>query len=72
MAEAELATIARPYARAAFGFALDNEGGLAKWSRMLALLSAAMEESEFYLYEGSQKRIRTCLREVIGQILSQG
>ena len=45
MAEAELATIARPYARAAFGFALDNEGGLAKWSRMLALLSAAMEES---------------------------
>lgn len=42
MAEAELTTIARPYARAAFSHALDREGGLGKWSRMLGLLSAAV------------------------------
>ncbi len=44
MAEAELPTIARPYARAAFSYALDVDGGLAKWSRMLALLAAAVKE----------------------------
>ena len=44
MAEAELATIARPYARAAFSYALDQESGLAAWSRMLQLLSAAVSE----------------------------
>ena len=45
MAEAELATIARPYARAAFSYALDKDAGLAVWSRMLQLLSAAVSES---------------------------
>ena len=45
MAEAELSTVARPYARAAFSFALDQDGGLARWSRMLQLLSAAVNES---------------------------
>ena len=45
MAEAELSTVARPYARAAFSFALDQDGGLAHWSRMLKLLSAAVNES---------------------------
>ena len=44
MAEAELATIARPYARAAFSHALVREGGLASWSRMLGLLAAAVAE----------------------------
>lgn len=42
MAEAEFATVARPYARAAFSFALDREDGLAAWSRMLGLLAAAV------------------------------
>ncbi|MEX0942897.1 MAG: F0F1 ATP synthase subunit delta [Pseudomonadales bacterium] len=42
MAEAELTTIARPYARAAFSYALSESDGLAKWSRMLALLGAAV------------------------------
>lgn len=41
MAEAELSTIARPYARAAFSFALDQPDGLNQWSRMLAFLTAA-------------------------------
>lgn len=43
MAEAELTTVARPYARAAFSYALEHDGGLAKWSRMLALLGAAAD-----------------------------
>ncbi len=44
MAEAELQTVARPYARAAFSYALDQDAGLAHWSKMFSLLSAAVEE----------------------------
>ena len=44
MAEAELSTIARPYARAAFSFALDQADGMATWSTMLQLLAAALNE----------------------------
>ena len=44
MAEAELATVARPYARAAFATALDEADGLVSWSKMLALLGAAVTE----------------------------
>ena len=43
MAEAELATIARPYARAAFSVALEQEA-LADWSSMLALLAGAAQD----------------------------
>lgn len=39
MAESELITIARPYARAAFAQALDEDKGLQAWSKMLQLLS---------------------------------
>lgn len=42
MAEAELTTIARPYARAAFSTALDQSSGLAKWSQMLGMLAEAV------------------------------
>ena len=44
MAVAELPTIARPYARAAFSRALDQTDGLGSWSRMLGLLAAAVAE----------------------------
>ncbi len=44
MAEAELPTIARPYARAAFSRGLDQPDGLGVWSRMLSLLAAAVSE----------------------------
>lgn len=44
MAEAELATIARPYARAAFSTALDQSEGLVTWSGMLMLLAATASE----------------------------
>jgi F-type H+-transporting ATPase subunit delta len=42
MAEAELTTVARPYARAAFSQALDESEGLVVWGRMLALAAAAV------------------------------
>lgn len=45
MAETELATIARPYARAAFSYALDEAEGLQAWSRMLSLLATASNEN---------------------------
>jgi F-type H+-transporting ATPase subunit delta len=44
MAESELVTIARPYARAAFATAVDNDR-LAEWSSMLGLLSAVSRDS---------------------------
>lgn len=42
---AEAATLARPYANAAFDVATAHEG-LARWSRMLALLAAAVATRE--------------------------
>lgn len=45
MAEAELTTIARPYARAAFSEALNEASGLETWSRMLSLLAATVSHS---------------------------
>ena len=45
MAESELSTVARPYARAAFSQALDEASGLANWSRMLGLLAAAIQQA---------------------------
>ncbi len=42
MAEAELTTIARPYARAAFTYALEKPDGLRHWSNMLGLLAEAI------------------------------
>lgn len=44
MAEAELSTIARPYARAAFSYALDQTDGLLTWSRMLKSLGTTMAQ----------------------------
>ena len=44
MAESELTTIARPYARAAFSQGLNEASGLINWSRMLGLLSAAIQQ----------------------------
>ena len=43
---AELATIARPYAEAAFGFA-KQRGELDKWSEMLALLVSVYRDAQF-------------------------
>ena len=44
MAEAELTTIARPYARAAFSHALNVQGGLPKWSTMLSILASVFDQ----------------------------
>ena len=43
---AELTTIARPYAEAAFGFA-KQRGELDKWSEMLALLVGVYQDNQF-------------------------
>ena len=43
---AELATIARPYAEAAFAFA-KQRGELGKWSGMLALLASVYQDARF-------------------------
>ncbi len=45
MAEAELSTVARPYARAAFSQALNESSGLETWSRMLKMLAATVQQS---------------------------
>ncbi|MBL4681504.1 MAG: F0F1 ATP synthase subunit delta [Pseudomonadales bacterium] len=49
MAESELTTIARPYARAAFSQALKEAGGLENWSRMMSLLSATVQNPDVRL-----------------------
>lgn len=75
MAEAEVTTVARPYARAAFACALDEEGGLGTWSRMLAMLKAALEAPSVrdlledpLLTTTQQKQI---IADVMGDDLSQ-
>ncbi len=45
MADSELTTIARPYARAAFSQALDETSGIENWSGMLGLLAAAIQQA---------------------------
>ncbi len=46
---AELTTVARPYAKAAFEFARDK-GKLADWSAMLALAAAVASDADFARY----------------------
>jgi F-type H+-transporting ATPase subunit delta len=46
---AELTTVARPYAKAAFQLA-QNEAKLAEWSTMLALAAQVIADSEFAAY----------------------
>lgn len=45
MAESELTTIARPYARAAFSKALDRADGMKHWSGMLGLLAFVVADN---------------------------
>lgn len=45
MAEAEVSTVARPYARAVFASALDEDGGLGTWSQMLTMLKAVISDA---------------------------
>lgn len=46
---AEITTVARPYAKAAFQFAKD-QGALASWSEMLALVAGIMADDAFDAY----------------------
>ena len=49
---AELLTVARPYAKAAFEYARDHEA-LDSWSQALSFLSAAVANSDFRRLMGS-------------------
>ena len=51
---AELLTVARPYAKAAFEYARDHEA-LDSWSQALSFLSAAVANSDFRRLMGSPK-----------------
>ncbi len=46
---AELLTLARPYAKAAFAYA-SEQGATDSWSNALQILSAAVEDEEFSAY----------------------
>lgn len=75
MAEAELTTVARPYARAAFSQALDESEGLVQWSRMLQLAAAAVHE-DVVQQALDNPRLTTqqeaqLLTEILGDDLSQ-
>jgi F-type H+-transporting ATPase subunit delta len=74
MAEAEITTIARPYARAAFSVALDDASGLASWSRMLKLLSAAVSTGRVRQALGNPRlttvQEASLLLEIMGEELS--
>jgi F-type H+-transporting ATPase subunit delta len=50
----ELTTIARPYAEAVFGLA-DKQGNLAKWSELLARLSAAAADPQLSALLGNPR-----------------
>ena len=63
MAEAELATIARPYARAAFSVALEQDA-LTDWSSMLALLAGAAKDEGVATHLDDPKLLRTRIGSV--------
>ena len=46
MAESELTTIARPYARAVFAYATSQSGGLASWSAQLGMFKTVLDMPE--------------------------
>ena len=56
MAETELTTIARPYARAIFDLALSDDPGLAAWSGALSLLTALVREERLETLLGDPSR----------------
>lgn len=50
---AEITTVARPYARAAFEYAKAKKGGLKRWSEMLQLAAALVSEAAMRVYIAS-------------------
>ena len=67
---AERATIARPYAKAAFAFARD-QGKLAQWSAWLGTASAVVASEEFEKLEGSPGVSSDQLRDLVAGICGE-
>lgn len=67
---AERATIARPYAKAAFAYARD-QGKLEQWSDWLGTASAVVTSEEFEKLEGSPGVSSQQLRDVVGDICGE-
>jgi F-type H+-transporting ATPase subunit delta len=62
---AELATIARPYAEAAFRLALEADGGLQRWSDTLAMLDTAVSDESLASRLGDPNVTDSALEGVI-------
>jgi F-type H+-transporting ATPase subunit delta len=71
MAEAELSTIARPYARAAFSQGLDEASGLQTWSRMLAMLAATVSDDKVSEALDSPRLTTEQQAELVVQVMSE-
>ncbi|MGB5103058.1 MAG: F0F1 ATP synthase subunit delta [Steroidobacteraceae bacterium] len=68
---AERATVARPYAKAAFGYARE-QGRLAEWSGWLATARAVVLSEEFQAFERSPEVRSEQLEELIAGICGDG
>ena len=68
---AERATVARPYAKAAFGFARE-QGRLAAWSRWLATARAVVQSGEYQALERSPGVRSRQLLELVAGICGEG
>ena len=71
MAESELTTIARPYARAAFSQGLDEASGLVNWSRMLGMLSATIQDDAVRLTLENPLLTRVQQSELVIEIMGE-
>jgi len=67
---AERATVARPYAKAAFGYARE-QGRLAEWSGWLATARAVVLSEEFQAFERSPEVRSEQLEELIAAICGE-
>ena len=68
---AELATIARPYARAAFETA-QADGKLAEWGALLTRAAAAVAQPDFAVLLGNPQVGTDALADLLGEIAGQG
>ncbi|QNI04617.1 F0F1 ATP synthase subunit delta [Halomonas sp. SH5A2] len=68
---AELLTVARPYAKAAFEYARDHEA-LDNWSNALASLSLAVTDSDVHRLLGNPKLATEQKAELLASVLPDG
>lgn len=67
---ADISTLARPYAKAAFELARDT-GKLKDWSAQLAALAAAVSDKQIAALIGNPKLTRVQLYAVLGDVLGK-